>query len=52
MTPSALLAIASELLLYTRALKPDWPNAAEREADLEAHRRLSGILSAASLRAR
>lgn len=52
MTPSALLEMASELSRYTRAQKPDWPNTAEREEDLETHCRLAGMLRAANFRTR
>jgi len=37
MTPSALFELSGELLEYARAMRPDWPDAAERRADLDAH---------------
>ena len=52
-TPSALFALASDLLQYARSARPDWPNAAEREADLISHIRLAEMLQRASqIRAR
>jgi hypothetical protein len=43
-SPSAVLEIASGLYEYARSLRPDWPNAAEREADLASHVRLAAML--------
>jgi hypothetical protein len=46
--PSAAIELAAELFQYTRTLRPDWPNTAEREADLASHIRLAGMLERAS----
>ena len=43
-TPSAAIELAAGLLQYARTLRPDWPNTTEREADLESHIRLAGML--------
>jgi hypothetical protein len=43
-SPSAVLQISTGLYKYARSLKPDWPNAAEREADLASHVRLKAML--------
>jgi hypothetical protein len=43
-SPSAILRMASGLYEYARSLRPDWPNAAEREADLATHVRLTAML--------
>jgi hypothetical protein len=48
LTPSAAIEQAAGLYEYVRTLKPDWPNAAEREADLASHIRLAGMLQRAS----
>lgn len=47
-TPAARRRIAAELYKQVRARRPGWPTAAEREADLEAHIRLSEKLRAAA----
>lgn len=44
MPPAAVLEIASGLYEYARSLRPDWPNAAEREADLASHVRSTAML--------
>jgi hypothetical protein len=44
MSPSAAIELASELLQYARTLRPDWPNSAERQADLDSHVRVAGML--------
>jgi hypothetical protein len=49
---SAVLEIASGLYEYARTLRPDWPNAAEREADLASHVRLTAMLRCAGNRSR
>ena len=46
LTAAARLGMAAELYKYVRALRPDWPDAAEREADFAAH-----VLLAEKLRA-
>lgn len=38
------LAVAEGLRLHARALRPDWPSPAERDADVEAHARVSASL--------
>ncbi len=43
MTPSEAIAMAAELNLYVRSIKPDWPNDEERAADLAAHMRLAEL---------
>src|SRR5205823_14167599 len=48
MTPSAALEFAAGLFEYARALKPDWPNGSEREADLASHIRMAEILQRAA----
>ena len=47
-TPSAAFELAADLLRYARTLRPDWPDTAEREADLMAHIRVAGMLQRAS----
>jgi hypothetical protein len=47
-SPSAAIELAAELLEYARKLRPDWPNTAEREADLASHIRLAGMLQRVS----
>ena len=47
MTPSAVFELAGELLEYASALRPDWPNFTERQADLDAHIRLAEMLQRA-----
>ena len=48
MTPSAAMDLAGELLQYALNLRPDWPNSAERQADLDSHVRVAGILQRAA----
>ena len=48
MTPTAVYELASELFAYARTLRPDWPNSAERDADLASHIRLAGMLQRAA----
>ena len=43
-SPAAAIQLAAELLQYARTLRPDWPNATQREADLASHIRLAGML--------
>ncbi len=43
MTPSEAIAMAAELNLYVRSIKPDWPDDEERAADLAAHMRLAEL---------
>jgi hypothetical protein len=44
LTPSAAIALAAGLYQYAKALKPDWPDPAEREADLASHIRMAELL--------
>jgi hypothetical protein len=37
-----------ELWVYARTVRPDWPTAAERQADLDHHVRLKAILDRAA----
>lgn len=46
MTASDALAIAETLREHARQLKPDWPDADERAADMAAHVRISEALGA------
>jgi hypothetical protein len=39
--PAAALRIADELRRYVQLLRPDWPTAEDRAADLATHMRLS-----------
>jgi hypothetical protein len=48
MTPAEILRLQSELIERARLLRPDWPSAEDRQADFEAHVRLSEILQRAS----
>ena len=43
MTPSEAIEFAAELYRYVRAVRPDWPNSAERDADFAAHQRVAEI---------
>ena len=44
LTPAAALSIGDGLREHARNLRPEWPDAAEREADLQVHARVSGSL--------
>jgi hypothetical protein len=44
MTPSAAIQLAAGLFQYVKAVKPDWPNPEEREADLASHFRVLELL--------
>jgi hypothetical protein len=48
--PGEGLRIADDLRRYVRAVRPDWPRADERDADLHMHIRVSEMLR--SVRAR
>jgi hypothetical protein len=48
MTPTEVLEHADELRRHARIVKPDWPNAAEREEDLATHIRVAGMLRRAA----
>ena len=41
LAPEEALRIAEGLRLQVRSLRPDWPDAEQREADLAAHARVS-----------
>ena len=41
---TAVFGLAADLFEYARELKPDWPNATERESDLASHIRVAGML--------
>jgi hypothetical protein len=47
-TPSAGFELGADLLQYARAVRPDWPNTSEREADLAAHIRVASLLQRVS----
>jgi len=47
-TPSEKFALGEKLNLYAKKLYPDWPNEAERQADLENHARVSRLLRQAA----
>ena len=47
MTPSAGLELGAELYQYARTLRPDWPTASERDADLASHIRVARMLQSA-----
>ena len=44
LTPAAALSIGDGLREHVRNLRPEWPDAAEREADIQVHTRVSGSL--------
>ncbi|MCP4549225.1 MAG: hypothetical protein GY835_22455 [bacterium] len=44
LTPDATLRIADDLRRHVLALRPDWPDEREREADLKVHARVSECL--------
>ncbi len=44
LTPSAVLRLGDELRRYVKAVRPEWPDPAEREADLAVHARVSEVL--------
>jgi len=44
LTPEEALRIADGLHLQVRSLRPDWPDAEQREADLATHVRVSELL--------
>lgn len=44
LSPGEALAVAEGLRLHVRAVRPDWPSAAEAAADLEVHARVSASL--------
>jgi len=53
MTPSARMELSAALFHLVRTIRPSWPSAIEREADLAHHNRVAGVLHAiAALNAR
>jgi hypothetical protein len=44
LSPGESLAIVEDLRQHVRALRPDWPSAAERAEDIEVHARVSAAL--------
>jgi len=48
MTPDEALAAADMLRQHARALRPDWPDSAERDEDRAVHVRVSEALRAVS----
>lgn len=48
MTPDEALAVAEGLRQHARALRPDWPDIRERDADLALHTRVAEALRAVS----
>jgi len=48
MSPSEALTVGDALRRHAQALKPDWPDFAERAADLAVHCRVSEALNAVS----
>lgn len=44
--PTELIKMADELRRYTISVRPDWPDDAERQADLDTHIRVAIQLSA------
>jgi hypothetical protein len=48
LTPSEVLRLGDELRRYAQAARPDWPDAAERDADLALHTRICQALRRAS----
>jgi len=46
MSASDALSVGDALRRHAKALRPDWPDAAERDADLATHARVSGALRA------
>ena len=49
MTPDEALALGDALRRHAQTLRPDWPDAAERAADLALHARVGEALRAVSL---
>lgn len=44
MKPEELLRVAEELRLYAVSVRPDWPDDAQRQADLDSHIRIAHLL--------
>jgi hypothetical protein len=50
LTPEQALQLGDALREHAKALNPDWPTPEDREADLEAHARVSEMLRRAGTR--
>lgn len=50
MSATEALSVGDALRRHVKALRPGWPDAAERDADLATHARVSGALRAVTLR--
>lgn len=48
LSAAEVLAVGDELRQYALAVRPDWPNATDRDADLAVHVRVSEALRAIS----
>jgi hypothetical protein len=48
LAPEAVLDLADELRQYAQTVRPDWPDAAERQADLASHTRVAALLTRAA----
>jgi hypothetical protein len=44
LTPDEALAVGDQLRQHVRMLRPDWPDAEQRRADLAVHARVSALL--------
>jgi hypothetical protein len=44
LTPDEALAVGDQLRQHVRTLRPDWPDAGQRRADLAVHARVSALL--------
>lgn len=44
LTPDAALRVGDGLREHAQSLRPEWPDAAEREVDIRVHARVSGNL--------
>jgi hypothetical protein len=52
LSAAEILAIGDDLRRHAQAVRPDWPNEAERYADLAVHLRVTEALRAVSSRSR
>lgn len=48
LAPAEIMQLGDDLRRHALAVRPDWPNAADRETDAAAHRRVSEALRAVS----
>ena len=44
MTPLEALQLADDLRAHVKSLRPEWPSAADRDADIELHSRVAEML--------